>query len=71
MSDWVGDSLIEILGLSDQTTKQYLISMAKDAKSEQQLASRIIEDGLLDGTEKVQNFITKLYAEFGRKPVIV
>jgi len=37
MTDWVGDSMMEILGLSDQTTKQYLISMAKDAKSEQHL----------------------------------
>jgi len=71
MTDWVGDSLMEILGLSDQTTKQYLISMAKDAKSEQQLNQKIIEDGLLDATDRVRNFIKKLYAEFGRKPVVI
>ena len=33
MAEWVNDALIELVGLSDQTTVSYVIAMAKDSKT--------------------------------------
>jgi len=64
-TNWVSDQLHSILGLSDATTQQYLISLARDSKSIANLQARIYDDGLLDQTSQVSEFITKLYCEFG------
>ena len=40
---WVSDQLHSILGMSDATTEKFLISMARQAKSEVDILDRLID----------------------------
>jgi len=40
---WVSDQLHTILGMSDATTEKFLISMAKQAKSENDILDRLLD----------------------------
>jgi hypothetical protein len=40
---WVSDQLHSLLGMSDATTEKFLISMAKQAKSEGDILDRLLD----------------------------
>jgi hypothetical protein len=41
---WVEDALFNLIGLSDQTTVAYLLSLARNSKTEEHLKQRIFDD---------------------------
>lgn len=45
--EWLADSLIDLVGMTDSTTQEYLIALAAQAKSEQDLAFKLSRDDLL------------------------
>lgn len=59
---WISDSLIELIGLTDQTTVAYLIAMAKDATTVDTLKRKVFNDELLpNDNPKTAAFIQKMF----------
>jgi len=54
----------DLLGLYDDTTAQYLISLAKDSKSYTDLADKLVKEDLLPDTIKARDFISDLYSRY-------
>ena len=59
--EWVSDSLHDLIGLSDATTVQYLVSLAQNAASAFKLGEQLISEGLLEPSQASRKFIQKLH----------
>ena len=65
---WVADGLHDLIGLSEDTTVSYLISLARQAQSIDKLKQTLLsEDWLPPENPKAQPFIERLYSEFASK----
>ena len=61
----MADSLHELIGLSEDTTVSYLISLAQQANSIDRLKQTLLSDDWLPPSDpKAHPFIEKLYKEF-------
>lgn len=69
--NWVSESLIDLIGMSDETTVAYLVAMAKDSSSLPQLQQKMFQDDLLPAHNPgTKTFLDKLYNIFGKKPEV-
>ena len=63
-TSWISDSLITLVGMTDDTTVQYLIALARQTTSVQQLSQKIA-DVLPTESVAAKELISKLYDQFG------
>ena len=65
---WVSDSLHDIIGLSDETTVQYLVSLARHSTSIQGLTYTLSqsEEALLPDSEKSKALAERLHKQYGK-----
>jgi pre-mRNA-splicing factor ATP-dependent RNA helicase DHX16 len=63
---WVSDQLHNILGMSDATTEKFLISMAKQAKTEGDILDRLLDTDL-PATQETRNFAKQLFERLAPK----
>lgn len=63
---WVSDQLHSILGMSDATTEKFLISMARQAKSEVDILDRLIDTDF-PANQPTRMFAAQLYERFAPK----
>jgi len=66
--NWLADRMHDVLGLYDETTARYLITLTKEASSQTGLSDKLLKEDLLPDTVKSRDFIRDLYQKFG-KPV--
>ena len=65
---WVADSLHQLIGMSEDTTVSYLISLARQASSVGKLKQTLLgEDWLPPDNPKSEGFIERLFTEFAVK----
>ena len=65
--NWISDALHNIIGLSDDTTVRFLISLSKDANSKQELESNLQSSDMLPAGEASTQLIEKLFDKFGKR----
>jgi hypothetical protein len=61
---WLADQMHELLGLYDETTARYLVSLTKEAKSQTDLADKLLKEDLLPDTVKARDFISDLFSRY-------
>ena len=64
---WIADGLHSLIGMSEDTTVSYLITLAKQSSSLDRLKSSLLSDELLPNEPKTMPFIERLYREFSVK----
>ena len=60
----MADGLHQLLGMSDDTTVSYLITLAKRSTSLAKLQQELLSDELLPNAPKTMPFIERLYSEY-------
>merc|ERR1712029_252199 len=63
---WVGDALHEATGISDKTIAEFLMGLAKNAKSSNDFIDKIKATETIDINDKLTNFATDLYNKIPR-----
>ncbi|KAL8278191.1 hypothetical protein RQP46_009364 [Phenoliferia psychrophenolica] len=66
LNTWVGDNVLQLLGVSDSSTVGYFVALASKAKSPAALLETLAENGL-PNTAASSSFATELYARAPRK----
>ena len=67
---WISDALHDILGLSDQTTESYIVSLARKSKSEKDILDQLILENDFPATQATRNLASRLYQQLGIKQVV-
>eukprot|EP00124_Ichthyophonus_hoferi_P004799 Ihof_evm1s581 gene=Ihof_evmTU1s581 len=61
LSRWVGDQLYELVGMQEKMVVQFLLGVAKDAKTADDLIATLIDTDTLPNTPSARSFATELY----------
>lgn len=65
----MADGLHSLIGMSEDTTVSYLVSLSEQAQSVDKLKTKLFnEDWLPQDNPKSQAFIERLFSEFAPKP---
>ena len=54
----------EVLGLYDETTARYLISLAQESQSESALTDKLLKEDMLPDNVKSRDFISELHGKY-------
>ncbi len=63
---WVSDNLHAILGMSDATTEKFLVAMAKQAKTENEILDKLLDTDF-PANQQTRTFASQLYEKFSTK----
>ena len=64
---WVSDQLHEILGLSDRSTAEFIVSKAKKCTSEEHFLNELKETGAIKINNSVVSFVSELWGKVPHK----
>ena len=59
---WVNDNLHDVLGMSEKTVGQFLISLAKKSDSAETFIKKLEDSGTIDVTDRVASFASELFS---------
>ncbi len=70
LTQWVGDQLHDILGISDKVIAEYFVGLARKASSVPDLVQKLVDTGTVEIDQKMTNFAKELFAQVGRVLII-